>query len=114
MPLRAEEREAAHVRDVTCVAFGKRRSDVVVTGSTDGTLRLWDLSDYGTRQVCVGPVGATCVAIDDELDSAIFGGFEDGYLRCYEAGSGVHAHHRRCDEFCVYSRCARFCRCCVP
>ena len=87
--LRVEERGSAHVRDVTCVAFGRRRSDVVATGSLDGTLRLWDLSDYGTRQVSVGPTGVTCVAIDDEIDGSLLGGFDDGYLRCYEAGSGV-------------------------
>ncbi len=44
-PLRVDERESAHVRDVTCVSFGRRRSDVVATGSLDGTLRVWDLSE---------------------------------------------------------------------
>ena len=90
-PLRAEERESAHIRDVTCVAFGRRRSDVVATGSVDGTVRVWDLSEYTTRQVSVGPCAVLCVALDDELDGSVFGGFEDGCLRCFEAGSGVRA-----------------------
>ena len=48
---------------------------------------------YTTRQVSTGPAGVLCVALDDESDGSLYGGFDDGFLRCYEAGSGVRICH---------------------
>ncbi len=43
--------------------------------------------------VCsVGPVGVCCVAIDDELEGSVFGGFLDGFVRCFQNGTGVRTH----------------------
>jgi WD40 repeat protein len=91
VPLRAEERETAHTRDATCVAFGQRKSDVVVTGSVDGTVRVWDLSEYTLLRAGVaGGVPVACVAFDDS-DGTVFAGYDDGFLRCFEP-SGVRPH----------------------
>jgi WD40 repeat protein len=92
--------------------LGRLRSDIVSTGSYDGTIRVWDLSDYSiVLQWCVfrggrfitepaadgsdvyrcsaGPVAVNAIALDDEVDGSVFGGFSDGFVRCYENSTGV-------------------------
>ena len=76
-PLRVDERESAHVRDVTCVSFGRRRSDVVATGSLDGTLRVWDLSEY---VLCCSLLYGVCGICPSSLACTV--------PRCFEAAQG--------------------------
>lgn len=84
----AVELQESHVASVTCVSFGKTRSDVFCTASVDGSVRVWDLSDYRVLQDIDGRAGsaaATCVLFDE---TAMVSGWEDGVLRCHEATDG--------------------------
>jgi WD40 repeat protein len=80
--------ELGHVAAVTCVAFGRSRSDVVATGSVDGSIRVWDLSDYGVLQASVGPCEVCSLWLDDELDGTLVSGWSDGVVRGFEGGTG--------------------------
>lgn len=82
--------QESHVGSVTCVSFGSR-SDVFCTGSADGSIRVWDLSDYRVLQDMDGQAGssiATCVLFDE---TQMVSGWQDGCLRCHSATDGVRA-----------------------
>ena len=66
-----------HSASVTAVAYAPNVSEKFVTASADGTLRIWDASDYTVSVKCfVGDGGApTCVALF--LD-AMISGWTDG------------------------------------
>lgn len=106
----ANELQESHIAGVSCVAFGTKRSDVFVTGSKDGTVRVWDLSDYRVLQDVVTPGAVSCVFFDE---TALLAGFEDGVLRYYDAASGdklwsIRAHRGRVNsitgtELCLVS-----------
>lgn len=87
--LAAVSQEVSHVAAVTCVCFGRRRSDVVCTGSADGTVRVWDLSDYGVLQVSAASGVVRSVWLDDEVDGSVISGWDDGCIRCFEGGTGA-------------------------
>jgi cilia- and flagella-associated protein 52 len=86
---------SCHLSSVKCVAFGSR-SDQFVSGSSNGELRVWDLSDYAC-QACLkipksGGVSAVCVVDPDEGvsssvgigGSAVVSGWQDGTIRCHD------------------------------
>ena len=87
--------QESHTGAVTCVSFGAR-SDVFCSGSADGSIRVWDLSDYRVLQDMDGQAGsacATCVLFDE---TQMVSGWDDGCMRCHSAADGV-----RCCSCCV-------------
>jgi cilia- and flagella-associated protein 52 len=96
--------EESHTDVVTSVSFGTARADVFVTGSSDGTVRVWDLNDYRVLQCSTAErtsastgvvrLGSErrlvplCVWMDDEGDGHILTGWSDGQARCFRGGTG--------------------------
>lgn len=86
---------SCHLAPVKCVAFGSR-PDQFVTGSSNGELRVWDLSDYACLATLKipksGGVLSTCVVDPDEGisssvgigGSAVVSGWTDGTIRCHD------------------------------
>ena len=77
---------------VKCLSFvNTESSDTIISGSTDGVVRVWDLSSYSVtcsgvqRQtnsgtpLCIAPVGFTDTCIT---------GWSDGGIRCYDTSDG--------------------------
>ena len=81
-----------HSASVTAVAYAPNVSERFVTASADGTLRIWDASDYTVSVKCfVGDGGApTCIALF--LD-AMISGWSDGKIRCHSATNGEWLWH---------------------
>lgn len=85
--LDAREVETSHVAPVRCLSFGSERSDLFVTGSDDGTVRVWDLSDYRVTVTGGGRSKVTAVFFDD-LAGGLLAGGDDGYVRSYDEAAG--------------------------
>ena len=83
--LAAAEQETSHTRPITSVSFDGKRSDTVVTGSEDGRITVWDLSDYSAVRSFATSAVVTSVWMD-ELDGTVCAGCDDGALRCFEPG----------------------------
>jgi len=81
---------ASHVAAITCVAFGTR-SDIFATGSKDGNVRVWDLSDYAVLTNIMGPGEVCCIAFTAE--DLIITGWSDGFVRAHSASDGSPAWH---------------------
>ncbi|GMH50349.1 hypothetical protein TL16_g00752 [Triparma laevis f. inornata] len=64
------------------------RFDVFATGDAHGIIKVWDLSDYATiMEVTEKKTGAvTCLSWINS--TAIVAGFEDSFVRCFDATSG--------------------------
>mmetsp|Transcript_26011 Transcript_26011/g.69370 ORF Transcript_26011/g.69370 Transcript_26011/m.69370 type:complete len:677 (-) Transcript_26011:117-2147(-) len=86
---------SSHVKPITCLAFGES-SEYFVTGSSNGTLRRWELSHYCVEyQVAVrarqqGGANSTtampeCVCVSH---GQLVSGWSDGAIRCYSEQSG--------------------------
>ncbi|GMI03858.1 hypothetical protein TrVE_jg2531 [Triparma verrucosa] len=77
----------SHTEHITCTSFGSR-FDVFATGDKKGNIKVWDLSDYATimevNEKKTG--GVTCLAWINS--TAIVAGFEDSFVRCFDATSG--------------------------
>eukprot|EP00904_Undaria_pinnatifida_P004386 jgi/Undpi1/13949/HiC_scaffold_9.g03600.m1 len=76
---------------VVSVACGSR-SDAFATCSQDGTVRVWDLSDFGVvAEALEGPRGRTgdalCVCWLGE--EAVVSGWSDCSVRCHDAATGA-------------------------
>jgi cilia- and flagella-associated protein 52 len=76
-----------HSASVNAVAYAPNVSEKFVTASADGTLRIWDASDYTVSVKCfVGDGGQpSCIALF--LD-AMISGWTDGKIRCHSATNG--------------------------
>ena len=76
-----------HADAVTAVAYAPNLSERFITASSDGTLRVWDASDYTViiRASVVDGGRPTCVALSVD---AIISGWEDGKVRCHLAETG--------------------------
>lgn len=84
-----------HLASIKCLAFGSR-SDQFVSGSSNGELRVWDLSDYACLASLFipksGAVLSTCIVDPDEGisssvgigGSAVVSGWQDGTIRCHD------------------------------
>lgn len=87
--LSVSELASSHVSSVSCVAFGLK-SDLFASISHDGTIRVWDLSDYSTiaetrekgkgLAICFGQ----SIANSNDLTTLITG-WKDGSIRAYDA-----------------------------
>lgn len=79
-----------HTNKVCCVAFGTR-SDVFASGTVDGNLKVWDLSDYGvisettvtTEHGAEGGVNSLAWLKDE----AVLSGWNDCTVRCHDAST---------------------------
>lgn len=87
-----------HSSMVTFIAFPPDSSDRFATCSTDGTIRMWDLSDY--KVLCKGMCrdGGIPHCIDFALE-CLLTGWSDGFVRCFDAETGemlwkMHDVHR--------------------
>ena len=93
----AEELSEAHTDAVVDVSFGTR-SDIFSTIGRDGSVRVWDLSEYNV--MTHGSVGslqaeALCVLFDTSGDgeAQLLTGWSDGFLRAYSAETGNFLWH---------------------
>lgn len=76
----------AHSGPVNSVGFPVAGvSERAATCSADGTIRLWDLTNYQVEVRCRGPSVCTSVAVGDDV---IVTGWQDGFIRAYAALSG--------------------------
>ena len=66
----------SHTEHITCTSFGSR-FDVFATGDKEGTIKVWDLSDYATIMESTENKsgGVTCLCWINS--SSIVAGFED-------------------------------------
>jgi len=67
---------------VAAVAFGANRSDLCATVSEDGSLRVWDLSDYSVLCANHEMASGSALAITDD-GKFVIGGWTDGFIRCF-------------------------------
>jgi cilia- and flagella-associated protein 52 len=80
----------AHTNRVTCVAFGER-SDIFASGTSQGNIKVWDLSDYGviseTDILASEPTETGVTSLCWIRDNAIVSGWRDRTLRCFDASN---------------------------
>jgi mitogen-activated protein kinase organizer 1 len=77
-----------HSGRVQGVAFGGEGDSVVVSGSFDGSVKVWDTKAKGERPIVTfteARDGVSCVAV---LGGEIWAGSTDGRVRVYDLGSG--------------------------
>ena len=75
----------SHTRPMTYVNFPIGVSDKFATSSEDGTIRIWDGSDYKVISRCVGQGVPTCFVLTLEI---VVSGWDDSKIRAYRADSG--------------------------
>lgn len=76
-----------HEADVSCVAFLSETQ--VVSGSYDGTVRVWDAKTERCVEVFDGHQGAVwCLAVADQGETILSGG-SDGLVRIWKRGTGL-------------------------
>lgn len=81
-------RFAGHAARVNCCAFGGEGDSVLVTGSYDGTVKVWDLKSRSERPIMTlteARDSVSCVAV---LGGEIYAGSVDGRMRVYDLGMG--------------------------
>ncbi|KAF9085207.1 hypothetical protein BGX27_003526, partial [Mortierella sp. AM989] len=72
---------------VNCLAYSGK-SDRIVTGSTDGTVRLWDVENGGRICDFIGHTGkVACIAYAPKEERFVTGG-QDGSVRLWDAATG--------------------------
>ncbi|KAK3068170.1 hypothetical protein LTR53_014466 [Teratosphaeriaceae sp. CCFEE 6253] len=77
-----------HAGRVNAVGFGGEGDGVVVTGSYDGTVRVWDTKSRADRPVMVlseAKDSVSCIAV---AGSRIYAGSVDGRVRVYDLAMG--------------------------
>ena len=81
-------RFTGHAGRVNAVAFGGEGDSVVVSGSFDGTVRVWDCKSRSERPIVTlneARDGVSAVAV---LGGEIWAGSTDGRVRVYDLASG--------------------------
>ncbi|KAK6431682.1 hypothetical protein LTR95_012156 [Oleoguttula sp. CCFEE 5521] len=84
-----------HSGRVEGVAWGGEGDSVVVSGSWDGGVRVWDLRSRGERAVGIFGEAGDAVSCVDVRGGVILGGSVDGRVRGYDLRRGV------CEEDCI-------------
>jgi WD40 repeat protein len=105
--LSVREIAASHVSCINGVAFGAD-NDVFGTVSKDGTVRVWELSEYSLVAQNTEPVEGLCLAFGDRV---LVSGWEDGFMRGYDPSSGYkqweipNAHREAMTAVAVNDKC---------
>lgn len=94
---------SSHVDSINAVAFTRvltssevPRSDFFCTASNDGTLLLWDLSNYSATLRIVEASNALCVSmVQRDAKTLVFSGWQDAFIRVYDAEDGKLAFNIR-------------------
>lgn len=86
-------RFTGHAARVNAVSFGGEGDSVLVSGSYDGTVKVWDLKARGERPIMTFSEAKDSVSSLQVLGSEIFTGSVDGRVRVYDLGMG----HVDCD-----------------
>ncbi|CAN0463035.1 unnamed protein product, partial [Ectocarpus sp. 8 AP-2014] len=76
-----------HRGSVTCVSYARGVSDRFATASVDGTVRVWDTSDYGvlTTAVVRDAGEPLCLVLTQDM---MMTGWRDGQIRSHDADTG--------------------------
>ncbi|KAK5694915.1 hypothetical protein LTR97_009510 [Elasticomyces elasticus] len=81
-------RFTGHAGRVNAVSFGGEADSVVVSGSFDGTVRVWDTKSRSDRPIMVlneAKDSVSCVAVEG---GRVWAGSVDGRVRCYDLRAG--------------------------
>jgi WD40 repeat protein len=75
----------AHTGSINDINFSPKRSDQFVSIDENGSVKIWDLSEY--KSVFTGTTGrinsgsSSCISLDDD---SIVTGWRDGFIRCFD------------------------------
>ncbi|KAL8997721.1 MAG: hypothetical protein Q9169_003050 [Polycauliona sp. 2 TL-2023] len=86
---RTLKRWSGHFGRVNCVGFGGEDGSVVVSGSFDATVRLWDCKSQSTKPIQVFEESKDSVSGLHVLGHEIVTGSVDGKLRLYDLRMGM-------------------------
>ena len=86
---RTLRRWAGHFGRVNCVDFGGEDGSVVVSGSFDATVRMWDAKSQNTRPIQVLEDAKDSVSSLQVVGWEIVTGCVDGNLRIYDLRMGM-------------------------
>ncbi|KAI9758432.1 MAG: hypothetical protein M4579_003061 [Chaenotheca gracillima] len=86
---RTLKRWSGHFGRVNCVGFGGSDGTVVVSGSFDATVRLWDCKSQSTKPIQVLEDAKDSVSCLHVVDHEICTGSVDGKVRVYDLRMGM-------------------------
>ncbi|KAL8720825.1 MAG: hypothetical protein Q9225_002379 [Loekoesia sp. 1 TL-2023] len=86
---RTLRRWAGHFGRVNCVDFGGEEGSVVVSGSFDATVRLWDCKSQSTKPIQIFEDSKDSVSSLHVLGYEIIVGSVDGKMRLYDLRMGM-------------------------
>lgn len=82
---------SGHTGRITCVGFGGESDAVLISGSDDRSVRLWDVKSRDPKPLMVldeAKDGISCLAIPENNGVEILAGSIDGRLRAYDVRMG--------------------------
>ncbi|KAF2801750.1 mitogen-activated protein kinase organizer 1 [Mytilinidion resinicola] len=82
------KRWTGHAGKVNSCAFGGTEGSVVVSGSYDGTVRLWDAKSQSYKPIMVLSEARDSVSSVAVMGAEIVAGSVDGRVRCYDIRMG--------------------------
>eukprot|EP00939_MAST-03C_sp_MAST-3C-sp1_P004632 g4632.t1 len=78
-----------HTQGISCVRFNKNRKDVLLSGSLDGSIRMWDLVKKATSREFGSDSCTSCSKIawcnGTMVDRLFLGAFEDTTVKLFDA-----------------------------
>ncbi|KAL8729083.1 MAG: hypothetical protein Q9181_005129 [Wetmoreana brouardii] len=86
---RTLRRWAGHFGRVNCVGFGGEEGSVVISGSFDATVRLWDCKSQSTKPIQIFEDSKDSVSSLHVLGHEIVTGSVDGKMRLYDLRMGM-------------------------
>lgn len=86
---RTLRRWSGHFGRVNCVDFGGEGASVVVSGSFDATIRIWDTKSQSTKPIQVLEEAGDSISSVHVAGWEIVSGCVDGMVRCYDLRMGM-------------------------